>query len=108
MYHRKMSQHQQPSPPPPPEAPLENTSARSRRTMQLVAERQIPDRPEPPVLVSQPVQPSSTTPTARTAPSELSRELMSRAAWRAGVIGGINVLVAVLAVRLILLLAVAG
>jgi len=33
---------------------------------------------------------------------------MSRAAWRAGVIGGINVLVAVLAVRLILLLAVAG
>ena len=48
-------------------------------------------------------------PNQRTPPPELlAQELMARRAWRASVIGSLNVVVAVLAVRLILLLATCG
>lgn len=46
---------------------------------------------------------------ARTAtPPNLGQEFVHRAAWKAGVMGAVNVLTAVLAVRLILLVSVSG
>lgn len=71
-----------------------------RRRMQLVAEQQLPD---PPAAL-----PLPTTQTPRTLPPELQQELQARAAWRAGVIGSLNVAATILAVRLILLLATLG
>jgi hypothetical protein len=52
---------------------------------------------------------SGSTTTARTAtPPDLQQEFIQRSAWRAGVIGGLNIATAILAVRLILLVAVCG
>ena len=89
------------------EAPLENTPPRSKR-MTLVGERQLPD-PSPPISTSNP------TPTTWTqTPPNLAEtgvafgELVSRAAWRQGVLGALNLAVTILAVRLIVLVAVAG
>jgi hypothetical protein len=45
---------------------------------------------------------------AMTPPPSLSPEFVHRSAWKAGVLGSINVLVMVLSVRLIVLLAVCG
>ena len=77
-----------------------------RRRMQLVAEQQVPDpvQGSPAALPS----PRPTTQTPRALPPELQQELQARAAWRAGVIGSLNVAATILAVRLILLLATLG
>lgn len=48
---------------------------------------------------------SSQTPTP---PSNLHNEYIHRAAWKAGVMGALNVVIALIAVRLILLVAVCG
>ena len=67
--------------------------------MVLVGERQVPDGPSAP----------SPTPTTTPPPSPAQvQEFIHRAAWKAGVLGAINVAVQVLAVRLILLLSVIG
>jgi len=42
------------------------------------------------------------------ATAQLKQEAMTRAQWQAGVMGSLNVVVAILAVRLILLVAVVG
>jgi hypothetical protein len=68
--------------------------------MQLVAEKTTPDLAG---LVSGMKTTAATTP-----PSQPSAEFQHRAAWRAGVLGAINVLAIVLAVRLILLIAIVG
>lgn len=72
------------------------------RRMSLVAEREVPDQvvslPSPPTPQNQP----------RTLPPETRIELQARAAWRAGVIGSLNVATAILSVRLILLISVGG
>lgn len=88
----------------PPEAaqPSGNTPTPSR-PMQLVGERVLPDPPQPMTL--QEMISRSTTPSQTTAPPS---EYVHRAAWKAGVLGALNVLVAVVAVRLILLVAVSG
>jgi hypothetical protein len=79
--------------------------------MSLVNEQQVPDR------APSPSQPEPTTNQARRPdnnsggnqmPPALLSELASRASWKAGVIGSLNVVTAVLAVRLILLLATLG
>jgi hypothetical protein len=46
--------------------------------------------------------------TATTTPTDFQREYIHRAAWKAGMLGALNVAVAILAVRLILLVAVVG
>lgn len=46
--------------------------------------------------------------TTGTTPPSIPQEYVHRAAWKAGVMGSLNVLVTVLAVRFILLVAVAG
>ena len=84
----------------------------SKRLMQLVAEKRIPDAP--PIAPN----PSPTTPTTPGAityqpstgpiPPNLMTELASRASWRAGVMGAVNVFTTILAVRLTLLIAVSG
>lgn len=68
--------------------------------MQLVAEQQLPDPPASPAASL----PSPTIQTPRTLPPELQ----ARAAWRAGVIGSLNVAATILAVRLILLISIGG
>jgi hypothetical protein len=89
------------------EAPSENTPPRSRAPMQLVGEKALPD--------NQPTLSSliATAATTSTTPNPIPRgipngELVNRAAWRAGVLGSINVLAIVLAVRLGLLVAIVG
>lgn len=81
--------------------PPENTPRRSRSPMQLVGERQLPDQPTLSHLIA------SATTTATTAPNPPA-EYVHRAAWKAGVLGSLNVLAVVLAVRIILLVAVIG
>lgn len=69
---------------------------RPSRPMLLVAERQTPD--PPPASLPPP-------PAAAAAPPAETQQFK---AWRAGVMGAVNVIAAVLAVRLILLVATAG
>ena len=67
------------------------------RPMRLVEQLQRPD----------PTQTTPPTPT-QTTPPDLAREALTRAAWRSGVLGALNLAARVLAVRMILLLAVLG
>ena len=79
--------------------------------MQLVHEQQVPDPPASPAAstVSQTFPTTTTGPIPRgPTPANLQQELQARAAWRAGVIGSLNVAATILAVRLILLLATLG
>src|SRR5262245_22976711 len=91
----------------PREAQSENTRPRSR-PMTLVGERQEPD--QPPTLTTLISNNSSTTPRTGTPPpsAALQQEFKTRSAWQAGVMGALNVLTAVLAVRLTLLVSVCG
>lgn len=82
------------------EANSKNTPKRS--PMQLVAEKQVPD---PPTTLSSLIQAQTTT---SKPPPPPSQEYVTRAAWRAGVLGAINVLAVVLAIRFILLIATIG
>lgn len=104
-----------------PEAPSANTPPRSPSRMTLVAEKRLPEglasQPQPLSLSeiigsSNPTTSSgATTATPPKSPFTqpvLTQEYISRAAWRQGVIGALNVLTAILAVRLTLLVAVSG
>lgn len=51
---------------------------------------------------------SQTTPTTPTTTASFQQEFQHRAAWKAGVMGAVNVLAVVLAIRLILLVSVGG
>ena len=97
------------------EAPSENTPPRSRAPMQLVGEKQIPaDQTLSSLIAAQTTTTGQTSSTPKTmasiAASIPSREgeYQHRAAWKAGVMGGLNLLAIVLAVRLVLLVAVIG
>lgn len=85
-----------------PEAQSENTPPRSRAPMQLVGERTLPDQPSLSNLIATAAAATSSTPKA------VSAEYVHRGAWKAGVLGSINVLAIVLAVRLGLLVAIVG
>jgi hypothetical protein len=84
--------------------PSENMPPRSRAPMQLVAEKALPD---PPASLSSLI--AANTPTTSSTP-KVSREteFVHRSAWKAGVLGAVNLLAIVLAVRLVLLVAVLG
>lgn len=51
---------------------------------------------------------SSPSLTTKPTTTTLQTEIISRAAWKAGVIGGLNVAASILAVRLILMISVLG
>jgi hypothetical protein len=94
--------------PPEPVPSSENIPPRSRSPMQLVAERQTADPPPTRPMSS---WPSSTPPT--TPPPEYTEQAWARPdpanrAWKAGVLGAINVLAMVLAGRGLVLVAIAG
>lgn len=79
------------------------------RSMQLVGERHTPEPTSP--SLSQMIglnRSSATTPTATASSPPVPPELIHRAAWKAGVMGALNVVTALLAARLILLVAVVG
>ena len=82
------------------EAKSEGMPPRSRSPMQLVGERQMPD----PVPLSSLIGQSQTIPTTiqTTPPNPADR------AWRAAVIGSLNVLFVILAVRALVLVAIIG
>ena len=89
------------------EAPSENMPPRSRAPMQLVAEKVAPDQPASlSSLIAANTPTTSSTPKAPI--SRESGEYIHRSAWKAGVLGSINVLAIVLAVRLGLLVAIVG
>ena len=74
--------------------------------MSLVAERQEPEavtEPRRPIPQAAPAGASNAA-----AHQALLQELANRRAWKASVLGAVNVLVAVLAVRLILMVSVLG
>lgn len=105
----------------PPEAPSNVTPKRSPMT--LVGERRLPDRPKISPSDSEgmmTVESGGTTPNLTTSPPNflanqqppqatfINPEYVHRAAWRAGMMGALNLATAVLSVRLTLLVAVFG
>jgi hypothetical protein len=91
------------------EGKSESTPTPSRR-MTLVGERVVPDPMSQSELRLTGTSPTSaaTTPTPQPDPRAFAQELLDRAAWKQSVLGAINVLTAVLAVRLIVLVSVSG
>ena len=82
------------------EARSESTPPRSRPRMELVGEKVLPEpSPAPSTLKG--------TRTTLTQP-EFAQEVLHRTAWKAGVMGALNVATRVLAARLIVLVGVAG
>jgi len=86
--------------------PSENMPPRSRAPMQLVAEKALPDQPAS--LSSLIAANATTTPSSTPKVSRETAEYVHRGAWKAGVLGAMNLLAVVLAVRLVLLVAVLG
>ena len=88
-------------------APSANTPPPLKR-MQLVAERRVEETPTPPrpSTLEQTIKTAMATSTPTNPP--LAPEIMHRAAWKAGVLGAVNVLVMLLAARLIVLVAIGG
>jgi hypothetical protein len=73
--------------------------------MLLVAEREVPDPPSLPLPTPSPTP--TPTQTTQSRPN-LQQEYIARLAWKQGVLGALNLATAILAIRLILLLAVCG
>ena len=99
-----------------PEAPSANTPPPSKR-MTLVAEKRLPEQlagqPQPLSLSeiigsSNPATSSATTTTPPNIPQNIPAEFVHRAAWKAAVLGTLNVLFLTISVRLTLLVAVSG
>ena len=88
--------------------PSENMPPRSRAPMQLVAEKALPDPPASlsSLIAAQTMATASSTP--KPGVSRETGEYVHRSAWKAGVLGSLNLLAIVLAVRLVLLVAVLG
>jgi hypothetical protein len=84
-----------------------------RRPMQVVGERVIPDQPGSlaSILATNQTSPTTTPPSGNALPKDpdfRQREYIHRAAWKAGVLGALNVLARVLSARWIVMMAVAG
>ena len=84
-----------------PDHPSESTPGPlPPRRMQLVGERRLPDPP-----------PQNQTPLSQmtgATTTSIPPELMHRMAWKAGVMGALNVIAALLAARMIVLVSVSG
>lgn len=87
-----------------------NTAQISHRRMQVIAEREVPDAPAAePAAPTMMTTPSSTlSPTQTTTSSDLNAELLSRYAWRQGLLGALAAINQVLAIRAVLLVSVVG
>jgi hypothetical protein len=72
--------------------------------MQLVGEKTLPDQP----TLSSLIATAATTSTTPKPGVSRETEFVHRGAWKAGVMGALNLLAVVLAVRLVLLVAVIG
>lgn len=72
----------------------------NKRPMQLVSEHHVPDPPQ--------LTPPSLPPSPTTTKNDLNDELISRHAWKQGILASITVISQVLAVRVVLLVAVLG
>ena len=79
----------------------------SRRPMQVVSEREVADPPELPAPTTTTIPSSTSSPTATTT-SDLNAELISRYAWRQGLLGALAAINQVLAIRAVLLVSVLG
>src|SRR5215831_20634440 len=79
----------------------------ARRPMLLVGERSVPDQP-PLISPPPPPQPTTTSQTPLSLDPRIQQEIANRAAWRAGVLGALNLAARVLAVRCTLMLSVVG
>ena len=81
-----------------------------RKKMTLVTEREVEDAPRPNLTMTSVTSSnlSAQTPNQMSPTTNQVEELLSRAAWRAGVIASLTVITRILAVRLILLVAVLG
>ena len=86
-----------------PDQKSESTAKPFRRPMELVGERQVPDQP-----LSQLIAGATTTAPTPPKPTPQQAEYIHRAAWKASVLATLNVLLAAVAIRFILLAAVAG
>lgn len=71
--------------------------------MQLVAEKQTPESSTPPSPTLTETIQRATAPTPN-----IQQEYVHRAAWKAGVLGAVNVLLLVLAARMLVLVAIGG
>ena len=89
------------------EAPSENMPPRSRAPMQLVGEKVTGDQTLSGLIAAQTTATTSSTPNGQPV-ARATGEYVHRAAWKAGVMGALNLLAVVLAVRLVLLVAVVG
>lgn len=85
------------------EAQSPATPPRSRPQMQLVGEQRTPE-PLSSLIGQNPATPTTTA----TTPPSLTGEFVHRAAWKAGVLGALNALFVIVAVRAILLVAIIG
>lgn len=101
-----------------PESPSENMPGRSPSRMKLVGERRVADAATPPAQPSlaqilgsnatPPTATATTTPNLTPDRTGFQQEYVHRAAWKAGLLGALNVATKILAVRLILFAAVLG
>ena len=77
----------------------------SRKPMEIVAERQIPEAPS----LSSLIQTATTTAQTTQPPKPTAQaEYIHRAAWKASVLATLNVLLAVVAIRFAFLVAIVG
>src|SRR5215475_14117482 len=88
---------------PSPDQRSGNTPPGSR-PMTLVGERRLPDTPSSPT--TNPTTLSQLSSAAQTTTTQA--EYVHRTAWKAGVLGALNVVLAIVAVRLTLLVSVSG
>ena len=86
--------------------PSVDTPPPFRRPMQLVGETATPDPPTLSSLIGQNPAKTETSSTAKIDANSI--EAFNRGRWKAGVLGSLNVLFVILAVRAILLVAVVG
>ena len=87
--------------------PSANTRGRSR-PMTLVGEKQMPELPLNPPSLQHLITSSQTAKTETALPPDIQQEFIARSAWKQGVLGSLNVISVILAVRLTLLLSVGG
>ena len=91
----------------PQDHPSASTPPRSPSKVTLISERNVESASPPPTTLNQLISAATGATTPTTTP-QLSQEYVHRAAWKAGVLGTINVLIRVVSARAIVLVAVGG
>lgn len=76
--------------------------------MQVVHEREVPDPAVEPAAITSTTPTTTSSTSSQATTNELNAELISRYAWRQGLLASISVISQILAVRVVLLVAVLG